>query len=322
MRRIGLAVLIACLCTAPDAGAQQPGSAARVGLFHVGLDHDPPGLAPLRESLKRLGYEEGRTIHLDYRNQADERAAQKTARAFVRERVDVIVAFENQAVRAAQMATSEIPVVFAHVSDPIAAGFVKSFARPGSNLTGIADYVGELQGKRVQIFNELVRLRRLLALVDPTDPATPRLMPELVRGAAQLKIELVERPATSEADLMKIFASLKKGEVDGAIIVSPKLVTNFPALILRLCLAHQIPMASHRKEVAAQGALFSYGPNFLEIGRALAGYIDRVLKGAKPADLPVEQAARLDLVINLRTAKALGLTIPQPLLLRADQVIE
>jgi putative ABC transport system substrate-binding protein len=293
-----------------------------VGLFHVGLDHDPPGLAPLRESLKRLGYEEGQNIHLDYRNQADESAAQKTATAFVSEQVNVIIAFENQAVRAAQAATSEIPVVFAHVSDPVAAGFVKSFARPGTNLTGIADYVGELQEKRVQIFSEMVRLRRLLVLVDPTDPATPRLMAELSRGAFQLKIQLVERRATSEADLVKIFASFKKGDVDGAIIASPKLVTNFPALILRLSLAHQIPLASHRKEVAEQGALFSYGPNFSEIGRSLAGYVDRILKGAKPADLPVEQAARLDLVINLRTAKSLSLTIPQALLLRADQVVE
>src|SRR5262245_21768498 len=321
---IGLVVLlVACLFTAlPDAGAQRSGSAARVGLFHAGLDHDPPGLAPLRASLKRLGYEEGSTIHLDYRNQADESAAQKTARTFVSERVDVIVAFENQAVRAAQMATSDIPVVFAHVSDPVAAGFVKSFARPGSNLTGVADYVGELQEKRVQIFSEMVRLRRLLVLVDPTDPATSRLMAELTRGAAQLKIPLVERRATSEADLMKIFASLKKGEVDGAIIVSPKLVTNFPALILRLSLGHQIPLASHRKDATEQGALFSYGPNYLEIGKALAAYIDRILKGAKPADLPVEQAARLELVINLKTAKELGLTIPQSVLLRADQVIE
>jgi ABC-type uncharacterized transport system substrate-binding protein len=324
MRRIWLALLLAAgLFAAPlDGVAQRSGSAARVGLFHVGLDHDPPGLAPLRESLKSLGYEEGQNVHLDYRNQADESAAQRTARAFVREHVNVIIAFEDQAVRAAQAATSEIPVVFAHVSDPVAAGFVKSFARPGSNLTGVADYVGELQEKRVQIFNEMVRLRRLLVLVDPTDPATARLMAELSRGASQLQIQLVERRATSEADLVKIFGSLKQGDVDGAITVSPKLVTNFPALILRLSQAHQIPLGSHRKEVVAQGALFSYGPNYPEIGRSLAGYIDRILKGAKPADLPVEQAARLDLVINLRTAKALGLAIPQSLLLRADHVIE
>lgn len=319
MRLIAFAVVVAALFLAPLSA--RSGSVARVGLFHVGLDHDPPGLAPLRESLKALGYEEGKNIRLDYRNQVDEDAARKTAKAFVIDRVDVIVAFENQAVRAAKLATSEIPVVFAHVSDPVAAGFVKSFARPGSNLTGVADYVGELQEKRLQIFSEMLHLRRLLVLTDPTDPANSRLMTELTRGATQLRIELVERRATSEADLMRIFAPLKKGDVDGAVIVSPKLVTNFPGLILRLALAHQIPLGSHRKTAVEDGALFSYGPNYLEIGRSLAGYIDRIVKGAKPADLPVEQAARLDLVINLKTAQALGLTIPSSVLVRADQVI-
>jgi len=294
----------------------------RIGLFHVGLDHDPPGLAPLRESLRRMGYEEGRNIRLDYRNQADEDAARATARAFVRERVDLMVAFENQAVRAAQAATSEIPVVFAHVSDPVAAGFVKSMARPGGNLTGVADFVGELQDKRIQIFGEMVRLRRLLILTDPTDPATQRLTADIERVAPQLKVQLVERQATTEADVTKIFASLKKGAVDGMVVISPKLITNFPRLILRLSLERQIPLTSHRKALVEQGALFSYGPNFVAVGQDIAGYVDRILKGAKPADLPVQQVARLELVINLKTAKALGLTIPPSVLGRADQIIE
>ena len=269
-----------------------------------------------------MGYEEGRNIRLDYRNQADEDAARATARAFVRERVDVLVAFENQAVRAAQTATSEIPVVFAHVSDPVAAGFVKSMARPGGNLTGVADYVGELQDKRVQIFSEMVRLRRLLILTDPTDPATQRLTADIERVAPQLKVRLVERHATTEADVTKIFASLKKGAVDGMVVISPKLITNFPALILRLSLERQIPLTSHRKALVEQGALFSYGPDFVAVGQDIAGYVDRILKGAKPADLPVQQTARLELVINLKTAKVLGLTIPRSVLVRADQVIE
>ena len=147
MRLIRLAVIfILGLTLVPLTTEAQPSAKIpRIGLFHVGLDHDPPSLAPLRESLRRLGYEQGRNIHLDYRNQADEAAARATARAFVRERVDLIVAFENQAVRAAQAATSEIPVVFVHVSDPVAAGFVKSVARPGGNLTGVADYVGNFR---------------------------------------------------------------------------------------------------------------------------------------------------------------------------------
>jgi putative ABC transport system substrate-binding protein len=293
-----------------------------VGLFHVGLDHDPPALASLRASLQRLGYEEGKTIRLDYRNQADEAAARKTARAFVRERVDVIVAFENQAVRAAQAATSQIPIVFAHVSDPVAAGFVKSIARPGGNLTGVADYVGELQDKRMQILAQIVRVRRLLVLTDPTDPATAALTADVVRAAAQLGIQPVERRATSEGELTKIFASLKPGEVDAVIAASPKLLTNFPALILKLSLERQLPLAYHRRALVEQGALLSYGPNMSAVGEDAAGYVDRILKGARPAELPIQQAARLELVINARTAKELGLTIPPSVRLQADEVIE
>ena len=322
MRMIALVLTLSLTLGPLVAEAQPAAKIPRIGLFHVGLDHDPPALAPLRESLRRLGYEDGRSIRLDYRNQADEDAARATARAFVRERVDLMVAFENQAVRAAQTATSEIPVVFAHVSDPVAAGFVKSMARPGGNLTGVADYVGELQDKRVEILGEMVRLRRLLILTDPTDPATPRLRADIERVAPQLKVQLVERQATTEADLTKIFAALKKGAVDGMVVISPKLLTNFPALILRLSLERQIPLAHHRKALVEQGALFSYGANFMAVGQDVAGYVDRIIRGAKPADLPIQHTARLELVINLKTAKALGLTIPQSLLQRADQVIQ
>src|SRR5919198_633980 len=167
---------LSCFAAQRGAAAQQAGKVYRVGLFHVGLDHDPPSLAAIRKGLTALGYIEGKNIRLDYRNQPNEEAARATARTFARERVDLIVAFENQAVRAAQKATSDIPVVFAHVSDPVAAGFVKSFAHPGTNLTGVADYVGELHDKRIQILGEMLPLRRLLVLTDPTDPATTRQM--------------------------------------------------------------------------------------------------------------------------------------------------
>ena len=310
----------AVLAAPLSAGAQQPGKVWRVGLFHVGLDHDPPSLAPLRESLKRLGYEEGKNIHLDYRNQADEHAAHATARAFVRERVDLMIAFENQAVRAARAASSEIPVVFVHVSDPVAEGFVKSVARPGGNLTGVADR--ELHDKRLQILSEIVRLQRLLILKDPTDPATPRLTAEITSAASHLKVKLVERSATTEADVKGIFASLKRNDADAVVVISPKLLTNFPELILRLSLERQIPLAYHRRALVERGALFSYGPNFIAIGQDVAGYVDRIIKGSKPADLPVQPAVRFELVINLKTARALGLTIPPSLLARADHVIE
>lgn len=155
-RRRFLLTSVAGALTAPLVAEARPAKKLyRIGLIHVGLDHDPPSLVSLRDSLQRLGYEQGQNIRLDYRNQPDEQAARATATAFTREGVDLIVAFENQAVRAAQAATSNIPVVFVHVSDPVAAGFVSNLARPGGNLTGVADYVGELQDKRLQILAEM-----------------------------------------------------------------------------------------------------------------------------------------------------------------------
>jgi len=332
LRSVPLGVLVPPLAAA----AQQTGKVYRIGLFHVGLDHVPPSLDGLREGLRALGHDvpaspiprvsttfEGRNIRLVWRNLADEGAARQTAKDFVRGGVDLIVAFENQAVRAAKAATAEVPIVFVHVSDPVAEGFVKSLARPGGNVTGIADYLGELQGKRLELFKEMVpELSRFLVLTDPTDPATPRLMGEISRSTTQLRAQVVERPATTETDLTRIFASLKPGDVDAVVIASPTLITKFPSLILRLSSERRLPLASHRRELVQEGVLFSYGPDFSALGRDAAGYVDRILKGTKPADLPVQQAARLELVINAKTAKALGLTIPPSLLLRADQIGE
>ena len=182
-----LGVLVAPL----EADTQQPGKVYRIGLFHVGLDHVPPSLITLRESLKGLGYEEGKNIGLDWRNLPDEQAAHATAREFVRDRVDLIVAFENQTARAAKTATVEIPVVFLHVTDPVAEGLVKTLARPGSNLTGFVFYAVS-PSKKLELFKELVpRLRRVLVLVDPHDPVAPRQLAEVQKAAEILKLRLV-----------------------------------------------------------------------------------------------------------------------------------
>lgn len=320
--RLVVTMALAFLTTPLVAGAQGPAKVWRIGLFHVGLDHVPPSLEQLREGLKALGYEEGKNLRLDWRNLPDEDAARETAREFVRNRVDLIVAFENQTARAAKAATSEIPIVFMHVTNAVEDGFVKSYAHPGGNLTGFGG-VGDFPAKRMGLFKEMVpRLRRLLLLIDPEDPVTGRVLEEVRRAGALLKLRLVEREATDQGGIEGFFRSLPPRAADGVFVVSPNLYVKFSALMIRLASEKRLPMPSHRKEWVEKGALFSYAGDLASVGRLAAPYVDRILKGTRPADLPVQEAMRFELVINLRTAKALGLTIPRSVLFRADRVIQ
>jgi putative ABC transport system substrate-binding protein len=322
-RRAFITTVAGGLLAAPlAAAAQQPRKVWRVGLFHVGLDHIPPSLDGLREGLKALGYEDGRNIELDFRNLVDEEAASVVAREFVQKKVDLIVAFEPQTVRAAKATTSTIPIVFLHVFDPVADGFVPSLARPGGNLTGFAQF-GDFAPKRLEILKTIApATHQVLVLVAIDDPSAPDSLATLRQAAAALKLELVERPVRDESDIERVFASIKPREFQAVFIAGETLTTKFPSLILRLATERKLPMSMHRKDWAERGALFSYGADYPAMGRDAARLVDRILRGTRPADLPVEQVTKVELVINLKTAKALGLTIPPSLLLRADQIIE
>jgi putative ABC transport system substrate-binding protein len=299
-------------------------AAQRVGLFHVGLDHIPPSVDTLYDELRALQYEEGRNIHLDWRNLPDERAAHEVAQEFVRNRVHAIVAFENQTVRAAMAATSEVPIVFIHVDDPVANGFVQSHAQPGGNVTGFeGGGLGNLTEKRLDLFKQLVpTLRRLLVLVDFQDPTTPRLLQEVRRAAAALQIEVLDDGITEQADVERVFDAHSPSDVDGVFAVSPNLQTKFPALLTELGTRKGFAMMGFRKERVEKGALFSYAPDLAPMGRPAARYVDRILKGTKPADLPVQAPDSLEFVVNLKTARTLGLTIPPSALQQATAVIQ
>lgn len=303
--------------------AQQKGKVWRIGLFHVGLDHVPPSLDGLKEGLKALGYGEGKNIRLDFRNLADEEAARVTAQAFVREPVDLIVAFESQTIRAVHAATTEIPVVMLHVADPVADGFITSLSHPGGNVTGFAG-IGDIPAKEMQLFKELMpRLRRPLVLHDTSDPASIRWLAELRKAAPALKLQLIERRVASDAEVERVFATLKQDDADGVFLASPHVRTRFQALIIDLAAKRRLPVVGGRAEWVERGALFSYNLDLHAIGKAAASrYVDRILKGAKPADLPVEEVSQFKLVINRKTANAVGLTIPQSLLISADKIIE
>jgi len=295
----------------------------RIGLFHVGLDHVPASLDGVRERLKDLGYEEGKNLHLDWRNLPDEAAAHATAREFVRERVDLIGAFENQTIQAAKAATTAIPIVMIHADDPVGNGFVHSLAHPGGNLTGQAVFAWEgWYAKKLELFKELVpHLSRVLVLVDPHDALTPRLLPEIQRAVAPLQLAITVREVTTQAEIERLFRTLPPGEVEGVFVASSHLETNFPSLTMHLALAHHLPMPVPLRQWVIEGGLFYYGIKHRATGWAAARQMDKIMKGANPADLPVEQPTQFELVINLKTAKALGLTMPPSVLFQADEVI-
>lgn len=316
-----LTLFIVALGAPWPAGAQEIAKAWRIGLMHVGLDHVPPSLATLGEALRELGYEEGRNLRLDFRNLADEAAAHAVAREFVRDRVDLIVAFEEQAMRGVKAATSQIPVVFLHLADPVADGFVASVARPGGNVTGFITWPVS-PSKQIELFSEIVpRPRRMLVLVDPNDPVTRRALPELRSASAAVGIQVTEREVTTASDIERVLGAAERMEVDGVFVVSPTLRTNFPSLVLRLTTERRLPLVSHRKEWVQQGALFSYAADLAAVGRSAAPYIDKILRGSRPGDLPVVEPTRFELTINLKVAAQLGLTIPPSLRLRADHLI-
>jgi putative ABC transport system substrate-binding protein len=321
------AVLVVALLTAcnGNGGKSSAKPIPRVGLMHVGTDHIPPSRDTLEARLKQLGWINGQNIKLIWRNlEPDQAEAQ--AKEFVRQRVSVIVAFEDQSIRAAQAATARpkdrIPVVFLHPSDPVRDGLVKSLSRPGGNLTGIFG-ARDVVAKQLELYELLVpKLHRVLTLIDPNDPATGRLLAQYRAAASVLgrPLELVIRKVSTARDLQRVFRSLRPGEVDGAFLLSPILRLNFSALTIRLAARAKLPVQAHRKDWVEKGALFSYGADLRPIGRRAARYVDRILRGTSPADLAVEVVPDVEFAINLKTASRLGIRVPQQMIIRADEV--
>jgi ABC-type uncharacterized transport system substrate-binding protein len=322
---LGGALLLAAGLTAcsgsSDKSSSQP--IPRVGLMHVGTDHIPPSLPTLEARLRQMGWVDGRTIKLLWRNLEPDQADAR-AKELVRERVNVIVAFEDQSIRAAQGATAKvkIPVVFLHPSDPVRDGLVKSLSHPGGNLTGIFG-ARDVVAKQLELYQLIVPgLHRVLTLIDPNDPATGRLLAQYRAAASQLgrPVQLVIRKTSTAGDLRRVFHSLRPGEVDGAFLLSPTLRLNYSALTIRLAARAKLPVQAHRKDWVKKGALFSYGADLGPIGRRAARYVDRILKGTPPSELAVEEVPDVEFAINLKTASRLGIRVPQQMIIRADEV--
>ena len=282
-----------------------------------------PTIVGLRDGLQELGYRENEHFVIGVRfTQGNVAELPEAARALVGRGVDLIVATGDNAAKAAQMATSRIPIVFTNGSDPVGAGLVKSFARPSGNITGIVDLEIELVPKRLEIFRELIPgLKRVLLVYDATNAdAISRL--EVHRDAAQrLGLKLVERPVRTEDEARSVISTVRKSEVDG--IFSPRLLLlNIPGLILETAPKRAIATMFDDAFYVERGGLASYAANLYGLGRQAARLVDKILKGARPGDVPVEQPTKFELAINLKAAKALGITIPQSILARADRLIE
>jgi putative ABC transport system substrate-binding protein len=282
-----------------------------------------PSIAGFRDGLQELGYRENETFVLGVRfTQGNVAELPEAAHALVRHGVDLIVTTSgDNAAKAAQMATTRIPILFMGGSDPVEAGLVKSFARPGGNITGIADLELELVPKRMQIFRELIPgLKRVLLVYDGTDPVAVSRLAVHRDAAHRLGLTLVERPVRTEDEARSVINALRKGEVDG--IFSPRSVSlNIPGVILDIAPKRAIPTMFTTAIFVEQAGLASYSANLYELGRQTARLADKIFKGARPGDVPVEQPTKFELVINLKAAKALGVTIPRSLLLRADRLI-
>jgi putative ABC transport system substrate-binding protein len=306
---------------------QQPTHVYRIGLLHP---FSPPSQSDaraeaFRQGLRDLGYVEGQNLVMELRYaEGREERLRDLASELVRLKVDVMVAMGAAASRAAQHATRTIPIVMAAVSDPVGQGFVASLARPGGNITGLSFLGEELPGKRLEILKETVsQSTRIAVLANPAHARHESVMHNLAVAARALGLQLHVVEVRRADELDTAFAAITRAGADAVIVVEDALLLNSQRgrVVADLAATHRLPLMYAWRDWVVAGCLMSYGPNGLDTLRRAATYVDKLLQGAKPADLPVEQSMKFELVINLKTAQALGLTIPPSILFQADEVI-
>jgi putative ABC transport system substrate-binding protein len=316
--------LVLVLLAAPIAlEAQQPGKMYRIGMLErTSAAVNAANLDGFRQGLRELGYIEGKTLLIEYRSSdgRDERYPGLAAE-LVRLKVDLIVTRGTPAALAAKQATATIPVVITGTGDPVGQGIVASLARPGGNITGLSAQVTDIYAKRVQILKELVpRVVRVAALFNMSNPAIPQAWKDAETSVRSLGMQPQLLDVRKPEDLGPAFDSAIKQRADGLVVGLDTLTQANQRLIVDLAAKHRLPAVYASMEFA--GGLVVYGVNYPDHYRRAATFVDRIFKGVPPGDLPMEQPTKFELIINLKTAKALGLMIPQSLLLRADQVIE
>jgi putative ABC transport system substrate-binding protein len=306
------------------ARAQQPGKLPTIGFLGTGTSSSQgQWVAAFVQRLRELGWIEGQTVAIEYRwaEGRTERAAEIAAE-FVRRKVDVIVTTATAGVVAAKQATLVIPIVFAAAGDPVATGLVANLARPGGNVTGLSLVATDLAGKRIELLREVVPgLRRLAIMGNVGNPLVVLEIGEVQAAARTLGLDVVPAGIWKAEDIAPAFEAFKR-RADALFVVLDPLINSNRLPIASLALGARLPTMHGLRELVEAGGLMSYAANFPDLFRRTAGLVDKILRGSKPGNIPVEQPTKFDLVINLTTAKALGLTISEPFLLRADEVIE
>jgi putative ABC transport system substrate-binding protein len=324
MHRRRFIALIGGAITLPRVAAAQQKTMPVIGWLSAGSPSlSSAVVAALRHGLSETGYVEGQNLAIEYR-WADGRYEQLPALAadLVGSKVDVIAALSTPVALAAKNATSTIPIVFA-VADAVASGFVASLAHPGGNLTGVSILIVELLPKRLELLTELVPQARVIALlVNPNNPNTEPMIREVQEAARAKGVRLHILKAGAPEELETAFATLVQLQAGGLVVGADPFFSNRRAQLAALAASHAVPAIYEYREFVDTGGLISYGPSLKGASREVGIYAGKILKGAKPADLPVEQPTTLELVVNLNTAKALGVTVPPSILARADEVIE
>ena len=305
--------------------AQQPKKVPRIGYLSVS---SPSAMSTrteaFRQGLRELGYVEGKNIVIEWRSAEGKRdRLPSLAAELVRLKVDIIVTAGPPATRSAKEATVTIPIVFAQDGDPVASGFVASLARPGGNITGLSTLAPELSGKRLELLKEIVpRLSRVAVLGNSTNPANAQVLKETELAAGVFGVKLQYLDVLDPKDIETAFRAASKGRADAVLMtVSGGVVLSQRTQVVELAAKSRLPAMYIIREYVETGGLMSYGVSLIDLDRRAATYVDKILKGAKPADLPVEQPTKFEFIINLTAAKQIGLTIPPNVLVRADKVI-
>ena len=326
MRRFNVRLLLTVfLLTVSFVEAQQPTKVARIGfLLAVSPSAAAARTEAFRQGLRELGYVEGKNIVIESRyaeGKLDRLPA--LAAELVRLKVDIIVTAGGQATRAAKEATPTIPIVMTNDPDPVGSGFVASLARPGGNITGLSTLAPELSGKRLELLREVVpKLSRVAIVGTSTQAGHAQAIKELELAAKAFNVQIQYLDVLDSKDIETAFRAAAKGRADGVLTLTSPILRSQRAQLADLAVKNRIPAIYNDIQFVEAGGLIFYGVSFLDLDHRAATYVDKILKGAKPADLPVEQPTKFEFVINLKAAKQIGLTIPPNVLARADRVIK